>query len=137
MTISTPSSAYTCFQKRVWTCVKIASLNPFLRVKVVGIHIVIKGNVGSPLELLYYKLSYGTQIIAEQFHYHRGSTPKKAILLFIISLLMSPLLGHRPSLWITHKENGPLLPKDGETRDNKFLVTHPTDQRCLTSAITR
>jgi hypothetical protein len=24
----------------------------------------------------------------------------------IISLLMSPLLGHRPSLWITHKENG-------------------------------
>jgi hypothetical protein len=27
--------------------------------------------------------------------------------LVIISLLMSPLLGHRPSLWITHKENGP------------------------------
>jgi hypothetical protein len=25
----------------------------------------------------------------------------------IISLLMSPLLRHRPSLWITHKENGP------------------------------
>jgi hypothetical protein len=25
----------------------------------------------------------------------------------IISLLMSPLLGHRPSLWITHKENEP------------------------------
>jgi hypothetical protein len=25
----------------------------------------------------------------------------------IISLLISPLLGHRPSLWITHKENGP------------------------------
>jgi hypothetical protein len=24
----------------------------------------------------------------------------------IISLLMSPLLGHKPSLWITHKENG-------------------------------
>jgi hypothetical protein len=27
----------------------------------------------------------------------------------IISLLMSPLLGHRPSLWITHKENGPYI----------------------------
>jgi hypothetical protein len=27
--------------------------------------------------------------------------------IIIISLLMSPLLGHRPSLWITHKENGP------------------------------
>jgi hypothetical protein len=26
---------------------------------------------------------------------------------FIISLLMSPLLGNRSSLWITHKENGP------------------------------
>jgi hypothetical protein len=25
----------------------------------------------------------------------------------IISLLMSPLLRHRPSLWITHKEIGP------------------------------
>jgi hypothetical protein len=25
----------------------------------------------------------------------------------IISLLMLPLLGHRPSLWITHMENGP------------------------------
>jgi hypothetical protein len=25
----------------------------------------------------------------------------------IISLLKSPLLGHRPSLWITHKENQP------------------------------
>jgi hypothetical protein len=26
-------------------------------------------------------------------------------LIIIISLLMSPLLGHRPSLWITYKEN--------------------------------
>jgi hypothetical protein len=25
--------------------------------------------------------------------------------IIIISLLMSPLLGYRPSLWITHKEN--------------------------------
>jgi hypothetical protein len=29
------------------------------------------------------------------------------IIIIIISLLMSPLLGHRPSLWITRKENGP------------------------------
>jgi hypothetical protein len=29
------------------------------------------------------------------------------IIIIIISLLMSPLLGHRPSLWITQKENGP------------------------------
>jgi hypothetical protein len=28
-------------------------------------------------------------------------------LYLIINLLMSPLLGHRPTLWITHKENGP------------------------------
>jgi hypothetical protein len=27
--------------------------------------------------------------------------------IIIISLLMSPLLGHRPSLWVRHKENGP------------------------------
>jgi hypothetical protein len=27
--------------------------------------------------------------------------------IIIINLLMSLLLGHRPSLWITHKENGP------------------------------
>jgi hypothetical protein len=27
--------------------------------------------------------------------------------IIIISILMSPLLEHRPSLWITHKENGP------------------------------
>jgi hypothetical protein len=30
-----------------------------------------------------------------------------AVFFIIISLLMSPLLGHSPSLWITHKENGP------------------------------
>jgi hypothetical protein len=28
------------------------------------------------------------------------------IIIIIISPLMSPPLGHRPSLWITHKENG-------------------------------
>jgi hypothetical protein len=31
----------------------------------------------------------------------------KNFLIIIISLLMSPLLGRRPSLRITHKENGP------------------------------
>jgi hypothetical protein len=29
------------------------------------------------------------------------------ILIIIISLLMSPLLGHMPFFWITHKEIGP------------------------------
>jgi hypothetical protein len=29
------------------------------------------------------------------------------IIIIIICLLMSPLLGHSHSLWITHKENGP------------------------------
>jgi hypothetical protein len=29
------------------------------------------------------------------------------IIITIISPLMSPLLGHRPSLWITYKGNGP------------------------------
>jgi hypothetical protein len=69
------------------------------------------------------------------------------IIIIIISLLMSPLLGHRRSLWITHKENAlrepsagwwvltstnaietnglTCLPKFGGARDNKFLVTHP------------
>jgi hypothetical protein len=31
----------------------------------------------------------------------------RTLALIINSLLMSPLLGHRPSLWITHKENKP------------------------------
>jgi hypothetical protein len=72
-----------------------------------------------------------------------------SLLIIIISLLMSPLLGHRPSLWITHKGNGhnpprgpsagwqvlttanaagtdglTCLPKHGGVQDNKFLVTH-------------
>jgi hypothetical protein len=73
------------------------------------------------------------------------------IISIIISLLMPPLLGHRPSLWITHKENGLVgaanaagtnsltcPPKHGRVRDNEFLVTHPmTGQRCVTSAIAR
>jgi hypothetical protein len=29
------------------------------------------------------------------------------IIIIIISLLMSPLQGHRPFLWIAHKQNGP------------------------------
>jgi hypothetical protein len=75
----------------------------------------------------------------------------------IISLLMSPLLEYRLSLWITHKENGPsahwwvlttantarsngltCLLKHREAGYNKFLVIQAmTDQRCLTSAIVR
>jgi hypothetical protein len=35
------------------------------------------------------------------------STTLHSFIIIIISLLMSPLLGHRPSLWITHKENRP------------------------------
>jgi hypothetical protein len=31
----------------------------------------------------------------------------RGLFIIIISLLMSPLLGHRYSLWISHKENGP------------------------------
>jgi hypothetical protein len=73
---------------------------------------------------------------------------KTVIIIFNISLLMSPLLAHRPSLWITHKENGPQpttraqcgllgvndckysrdqrlnVSSEARTRDNKFLVTH-------------
>jgi hypothetical protein len=85
-----------------------------------------------------------------------------ADVIIIISLLMSPLVGHRPSLWITHRTGhkpprGPstdwwmlttangagtngltCLAKHGKTRDNKFLATRSvTDQGCLTSAIAR
>jgi hypothetical protein len=31
---------------------------------------------------------------------------KLVIIIIIISLIMAPLLGHRTSLWITHKEKG-------------------------------
>jgi hypothetical protein len=87
----------------------------------------------------------------------------KSFIIIIISLLMSPLLGHKPSLWITHKKNGhnppcgpsaawwvlttanaagthelTCLPKQGGARANKYLVSHPmTDQRCLTSTTKR
>jgi hypothetical protein len=40
------------------------------------------------------------------------------VIIIIISLLMPPLLGHKPSLWINHKEHG-------GARDDKVLVTHP------------
>jgi hypothetical protein len=39
------------------------------------------------------------QILFRDTHYQND--------FIVISLLMSPLLDHRPSLWITHKENGP------------------------------
>jgi hypothetical protein len=35
------------------------------------------------------------------------AAPTLHYIIIMISLLMSPLLGHMPSLWITHKENGP------------------------------
>jgi hypothetical protein len=74
-----------------------------------------------------------------------------------ISLLTSPLLGHRPfGLHIRRTGHNPpsgpsandckcsrnqrlnMLSKHGGARDNKFLVIHPkTHQRCLTSAIAR
>jgi hypothetical protein len=38
--------------------------------------------------------------------YKSTSLRNKVIIIIIISLLMFPLLGHMPSLWITHKENG-------------------------------
>jgi hypothetical protein len=37
----------------------------------------------------------------------KNNTTLLAVFIFFISLSMSPLLGHRPSLWITHEENGP------------------------------
>jgi hypothetical protein len=77
---------------------------------------------------------------------------KKAIII-IFNLLMSPLLGTCLPYGLHIRKTGQnpprtantagtygltCLPKDGEARDNTFLVTHPmTDQRCLTSAITR
>jgi hypothetical protein len=40
----------------------------------------------------------------------------------IISLLMSPLLGHRPSLWITYKKTGHNPPR-GPNADCWVLMT--------------
>jgi ABC-type microcin C transport system permease subunit YejE len=37
-------------------------------------------------------------------HETLNGVPTLFIIIIIISLVMSPLLGHRPSLWITHKE---------------------------------
>jgi hypothetical protein len=39
--------------------------------------------------------------------YAQLNSIKKIIIIIIISLLISPLLGHGPSLWIAHKKNGP------------------------------
>jgi hypothetical protein len=82
-------------------------------------------------------------------------------IIIIIRPLMFPLLGHKPSIWITYKKNGlyppqepsahwlvlttanatgtnglACVPKYGGTRDNKFLV-ELTDQCCLISENTR
>jgi hypothetical protein len=48
------------------------------------------------------------------------------VIIISISLLMSPLLGHRPSLLITHKEKGHIPPRsssagDGYYRKNTLL----------------
>jgi hypothetical protein len=85
------------------------------------------------------------------------------MIIIIISLLMSPLLGHRPPYGLHIKRTGhnpprepsagwwvlttgnaagtnslTCLTKHGGAGDNKFLVTHPmTGERCLTSAIAR
>jgi hypothetical protein len=81
------------------------------------------------------------------------------IIIIIISLLISPLLGHRPSLWITghnslrgsstdwwvlttanaSETNGlTCLLKLGGVREYNFLISHPMiDQYWLSSAIAR
>jgi hypothetical protein len=40
----------------------------------------------------------------------------------IISLLKPPLLGHRPSLWITHLENTSLIKCNNDISQNYLLV---------------
>jgi hypothetical protein len=48
--------------------------------------------------------------IAEKWKWNKIKTSKNYLIghfIIVISLLMPPLLRHRPSLWITHKENGP------------------------------
>jgi hypothetical protein len=100
-------------------------------------------------------------VITNLLHIKAKKMSNFLFLTFIISLLMSPLLEHRPFLWITHLENRhnpprgssagwwvltttnaggtnglTCLPKHGGVRNNKFLVTHSmTQQRCLSSAI--
>jgi hypothetical protein len=47
---------------------------------------------------------------------------------FIISLLMSPLLGHKPSLWITHMENGLHAFPERSSRIKKILSLYMLDE---------
>jgi hypothetical protein len=46
-----------------------------------------------------------SQVFGLNYTFH-GATC--TVVIMVISLLISPLLGHRLSLWITHKENEPL-----------------------------
>jgi hypothetical protein len=57
--------------------------------------------LSGPSEAQNSKLRYG-----HLSYYHKGCFN---IIIIIIGLLMSPLLGHRPSLWITHNEKGCLF----------------------------
>jgi hypothetical protein len=67
------------------------------------------------------------------------------IIIIIISLLTTPLLGHRGVMRTTRDQCGVVgtngltcLPEHGIARDNKFFDIHiKTDQRCLTYAIAR
>jgi hypothetical protein len=93
---------------------------------------------------------------------HYDTCKEKHCIIIINSLLMSPLLGHRPyGLHIRRTGHNPprgpsagwwelttanaagtngltCLPKHGGAWDNIFMITHPmTDERCLTSATAR
>jgi hypothetical protein len=55
------------------------------------------------------KNNHDTSLTSAYFGLDKPDRGSRILLLFIISLLMSPLQGHRLSLWTTHKENYPLL----------------------------
>jgi hypothetical protein len=86
------------------------------------------------------------------YEYHPYCKVCLILVYFYHQLIKSALLGHRSSLWITHKENGLnptmrarcglVLVNDYKCSQgqrfnvDKFLFTHPmTDQRCLTFTI--
>jgi hypothetical protein len=48
-----------------------------------------------------------SKLLAAALHGLAKSVLSYHFVCFIISLLMSPLLRNKPSLWITHNENGP------------------------------
>jgi hypothetical protein len=121
---------------------------------------------GKPIAVWWKSLS-GVNAVDPLVTFYDIRGRKGEVIIIIIRLLMFPLLGHRPSLWITHKENGPWLTTQAPcglvcTNDCKYrrdqrlnvpfkarrisryqffffiFVTHPmTDQWCLASAIVR